>query len=151
MDGHIFGAQDLVGDNLVPHEVQAATAKHGATGGVVVHSDGDRQIGCDDGSGRMVRGARAQGAPRVGGACEGQGDVERDAGGMADQILRGRDSHDRVGFRRHDVETGGGVEAVVREVLEGQVKRRAQGVVAFQRKNVRVVDVADLVIRRDGG
>ena len=51
-----------------------------------------------------------------------QVDVEGDAGRMTDEILRGRDGHDRVGLRRHNVESRGGVEPVVGEVLEGQVK-----------------------------
>ena len=51
----------------------------------------------------------------------------------------------------HDVEPRGCVEAVVREVLEGQVKGCAQGVDAFQCENVGVVDVAYFVIRGHGG
>ena len=54
MNGDVFRAKHLVGDDLVSHEVETASTEHGAAGGVVVHRDRHRQIGRDDGARRMV-------------------------------------------------------------------------------------------------
>ena len=53
---HVFCAQDIVWHQLVAHEVEASTAKHGAAGRVVVQCHGHRTIGRHCGSSRVLKG-----------------------------------------------------------------------------------------------
>ena len=52
---HVFCAQDIVRHQLVAHEVEASTAKHGTACRVVVQRHGHRSVGRHCGSSRVLK------------------------------------------------------------------------------------------------